>query len=142
MVCVQVLHPLHATDEAVVHNSSATHAARATSVMMFQKLVLAASTPRVLLQRIAKYALLLKLRPHQYLIKVLEFLLIVADVEVGVGVMCSELDGGNVIGQCSLLLIIKAPQVHLLAFFPYVCFPSPCPVRARAVQRLKVMSKD
>ena len=42
-----------------------------------------------------------------------QLLFIVADGVVGVGIMCPELDGCNVICQCSLLLIVKASQVYL-----------------------------
>ena len=42
------------------------------------------------------------------LVKMQQLLFIVADGVVGVGIMCSELDGCNVICQCSLLLIVKA----------------------------------
>ena len=42
------------------------------------------------------------------LIKVQQLLFIVVDAVVGVGIMCSELDGCNVICQSSLLLIVKA----------------------------------
>jgi len=50
---------------------------------------------------------------NAYLIKMQQLLFIVADVIVGVGVMCSELDGSNVICQGSLLFIVKASQIHL-----------------------------
>ena len=42
------------------------------------------------------------------LVKMQQLLFIVADGVVGVGIMCSEFDGCNVICQCSLLLIVKA----------------------------------
>ena len=48
-----------------------------------------------------------------HLMKVQQLLLIVADVEVGVGLMSSELNGCNVIRQGCLLLIVKSSQVDL-----------------------------
>ena len=47
------------------------------------------------------------------LVKVQQLLFIVADGVVGVGIMRSELDGCDVICQCSLLLIVKASQINL-----------------------------
>ena len=47
------------------------------------------------------------------LVKMQQFLFIVADGIVGVCIMCSEFDGCNVICQCSLLFVVKASQIHL-----------------------------
>lgn len=47
------------------------------------------------------------------LMEVQQLLFIVTDAVVCVGIMCSELDGCNIVCQSGLLLIIKTPQVHL-----------------------------
>ena len=47
------------------------------------------------------------------LIKMQQLLFIIADRVIGVGIMCSELDGCDVICQSSLLLIVKASQIDL-----------------------------
>ena len=52
-------------------------------------------------------------RPH--LVKLRELLRVVADVEVGGGLLAAKLEGGQVVRERGLVLLVEAAQVDLLA---------------------------
>ena len=62
-----------------------------------------------------------------HLIELKHLLLIGALVIVGLCIQSPELEGCQVIGQCGLLLSIKAAQVDLLALLPDVRLKAPRP---------------